>query len=81
MVSPDQILLNPLTADVPSNSGVLYALAEALARRATPKNIDSVLTYAKRMPAEYAQALVSSATRLTPALCNTHEFIKWASAA
>jgi hypothetical protein len=80
MVSPDQILLNPLTADVPTNSGILYALAEALARRATIKNIDSVLTYAKRMPREYAAALVSSATRLTPALCNTHEFIAWASA-
>lgn len=80
MVSPDQILLNPLTADVPSNSGVLYALAEALARRATAKSFDSVLTYAKRMPAEYAQALVSSATRLTPALTNTHEFIAWVSA-
>jgi len=80
MVSPDQILLNPLSADVPKNSGVLYALAEALARRATVKNIDAVLTYAKRMPNEYGQSLVSSATRLTPALCSTHEFIAWASA-
>lgn len=80
MVSPDAILMNPLNADVPSNSGILYALAEALARRATAKNIDAVLTYARRMPPEYQQALVSSATRLTPALCNTHEFIAWASA-
>ncbi len=80
MVSPDAVILNPLTADVPTNASILYALAEALARRATLKNIDAVLTYAKRMPSEYAQALVSSATRLTPALCNTHEFIGWASA-
>lgn len=80
MVLPDAILLNPLAADVPTNPSILYALAEALARRASAKNIDSVLTYAKRMPQEYAQALVSSATRLTPTLCNTHEFIAWASA-
>lgn len=79
MVSPDQVLLNPTGADVPSNSGILYALSEALARRATPKNIDAVLTYAARMPPEYQQALMSSATRLTPALCNTAEFIGWAS--
>lgn len=80
MVSPDQILLNPLTADVPTNTGTLYALAEALARRATPKTVDAVLTYARRMPKEFAQALVSSATKLDPALCSTHEFIAWASA-
>lgn len=79
MVSPDQILLNPTGADVPANSGILYALSEALARRATPKNFDAVLTYAARMPSEYQQALMSSATRLTPALCNTAEFIGWAS--
>ncbi len=78
MVSPDQILINPLADDVPTNSGILYALAEALARRASVKNFDAVMTYAKRMPSEYAAALVSSATRLTPALCQTHEFIKWA---
>lgn len=80
MVSPDQILLNPTSADVPTNAAILYALAEALARRATTKNIDSVLVYGRRMPAEYTQAMISSATKLQPALCNTREFIAWASA-
>lgn len=79
MVSPDQILLNPLKADVPTNAGVLYALAQALARRSTVKNFDAVLAYANRMPSEYAQALVADATQLTPALCNTPEFIRYAS--
>ena len=79
MVSPDQILQNPTKAEVPKNSGVLYALAEALARRATLKNFDCVMTYAERMPPEYRQALVSSATQVTPELCNTPEFIRYAS--
>ncbi len=79
MVSPDAILLNPLKAEVPTNAAVLYALSEALARRSSAKNFDAVLTYAKRMPREYAACLVSSATRITPTLCNTHEFIRWAS--
>ena len=79
MVSPDQILLNPTKAEVPTNAGVLYALAEALARRATVKTIDAVMTYAKRMPMEYAQALVASATGINPEICNTPEFIRWAS--
>lgn len=79
MVSPDQILQNPTKAEVPKNSGVLYALAEALARRATLKTFDAVMTYAGRMPPEYRQALVSSATQITPELCNTPEFIRYAS--
>lgn len=80
MVSPDQILANPNAAEVPTNASILYALAEALARRATPKNFDAVMTYAKRMPSEYGQCLVSSATLRDKALCNTHEFIAWANA-
>lgn len=79
MVSPDQILQNPLKTDVPVNSGVLYALAEALARRSTLKNFDAVMSYAERMPPEYRQCLVSSATQITPELCNTPEFIRYAS--
>ena len=80
MVSPDQIMLNPHTADVPSNGSILYALAIALARRATPKTMGAVMAYAARMPKEYAQALVSHASQLTPAVCHTPEFIQWASA-
>jgi hypothetical protein len=80
MVSPDAILLNPNNSDVPSNPSVLYALSEALARRSTPKNFGAVMAYAGRMPKEYAQALVSSATTLCKALIHTPEFIQWASA-
>lgn len=77
MVSPDQILLNPTGAPIPANSSILYALAEALARRATIKNWSAVMTYIKRIRKEYAQCCISSATRLTPALCNTPETIQW----
>lgn len=79
MVSPDEVLKHPKTAQVPDNVGTLYALAEALARRASVVNIAAVLAYARRMPSEYAAALVSSMTKITPELCNTAEFIKWAS--
>lgn len=79
MVSPDQIMLNPLTADVPVKPAILYALSEALARRCTPKTIGAVMAYAGRMPKEYAQCLVSSAARLDPGNCQTAEFIRWAS--
>jgi len=79
MVSPDDVIANPKKADVPHDVCILYALAEALARRATVANIAAVLTYARRIPQEYAACLVSSMTRATPALCNTREYIQWAS--
>lgn len=79
MISPDAVIHNPLTVAVPENAGVLYALAEALARRASAANFDRVLAFAGRMPREYAQCLVSSATRITPALCNTADYIRWCS--
>lgn len=78
MVTPDMILLNPTGAEVPENVGTLYALAEALARRANDKNLDRVLTYAKRMPSEYAQCLVSSMIRIDKTLASTPEFTRWA---
>lgn len=77
MISPDAILANPTGAEVPENVGTLYALAEALARRATAKNLDRVLVYAKRMPAEYAACLIASALRITPELAGTAEYTRW----
>lgn len=44
------ILLNPDTADVPSEPSVQYALATALANKSTAKNFDRVLRYSDRMP-------------------------------
>lgn len=79
-VSPDAILANPTTAKVPTNPSATYALAEALARRATVANFDKVMTYAKRLPKEYAQCLVSAAVRNNEALQHTAEFIAWSTA-
>ena len=78
MVSPDEILKDPKRAEVPTNAAVLYALAEALARRATTATWAAVMTYAKRMPKEYAQCMISSAVLVMPGLCNTAEYIDWA---
>lgn len=79
MPSPDAILMNPGTAEVPSNPSILYALACALARRADGTNWGRVMTYCNRMPAIYQAALVKDASARVPALCNSPEFITWAS--
>jgi hypothetical protein len=78
MISPDVVLANPRKWEVPKNAGVLYALAEALARRSKPENWETVLLASERMPREYAQCLVSSAVRINTALSQTHAYIAWA---
>jgi hypothetical protein len=76
--NPDVILMNPDTHEVPTEASVRYALASALAYRATVDNFDAVMTYARRMPAEFAVLTVLDAIRKTPDLQNTKAFTAWA---
>lgn len=48
---PDYILMNPDSADLPSNDepGICYAVALALSYRATAKNFGAIAVYAERM--------------------------------
>lgn len=78
--NPDAILLNPKTADVPSDPATLYALSGAIAERATENNFDRVTTYAERMPPEFSVLAISYAARKNPDLSNTQAFTKWAMA-
>lgn len=76
--NPDSILLNPGTANVPTDPATLYALAGALANRATESNFDRVVTYCERMPPDFSVLSVSYACRRDPDLANTGAFTKWA---
>jgi hypothetical protein len=75
--NPDNILLNPTTAAVPTDPATLYALSGAIAERATEGNFERVCTYAERMPAEFSVLTVSYAARKKPELANTQAFTKW----
>jgi hypothetical protein len=75
--NPDAILLNPTSGEVPSDPATLYALAGAIAQRATESNMERVCTYAERMPAEFSVLTVSYACRRNPDLANTQAFVKW----
>jgi len=78
--NPDAILLNPTTADVPTDPATLYALSGALAERATENNFDRVVTYTERMPPEFSVLAISYASRKNPDLTSTQAFTKWAMA-
>jgi hypothetical protein len=77
--SLDGILTNPQTAAVPEDPATLFAVAGGLARRASDKNFDRVMTYANRIPKEWQTYLVKDAVRRDSSLDQTAAFIKWAS--
>jgi len=76
--NPDNIILNPTTAEVPTDPATLYALSGAIAERATENNFERVCTYAKRMPPEFSVLSVSYAARKKPELASTQAFTNWA---
>jgi hypothetical protein len=75
----DQIILNPGKAPLPAEPDIRYALTYALGKRANEQNLQSICTYLKRMPIEYATACLKDATERDPELCNTKPFLQWSS--
>lgn len=78
--SPDSILLNPDSAPVPDDPATLYALAGALARKATEGNLGRLIRYLERLPVEFNVVSIKDAVGRKPALQNTRDFIEWCSA-
>lgn len=77
--NPDAVLMDPEGSEVPDESSVRYAIAGALAHRATPDNFDAVLTYMRRLPPEFCVMTILDAKRKNPEVMNTKGFIDWAS--
>jgi len=73
----DAILLNPATAQLPSQPATMFAVAAALARRATVQNFARVLEYVGRMQQEYGVYAVKDAVRRDQTLTATPEFTRW----
>jgi hypothetical protein len=77
--SVDAVLLDPAKAQVPDEPSVRFALAGALARRATDTNFDRVITYTERLGEEISAFTVKDAVARDSTLQHTAPFIKWAS--
>lgn len=74
----DVVLMNPGKAPVPTEPATLYALATGLAAKATEDNMDRVVKYALRLPAEFQVLLVKDAAVRDPQLATTKAFNQWA---
>lgn len=74
----DALLMAPDKTEVPEAPATLYALATGLATKATPDNLERVVKYALRMPAEFQVLLMKDAIVRNSALTNTKAFNEWA---
>lgn len=74
----DALLMSPKTAKVPTEPATLYALATGLAAKSTVDNIERVVQYALRMPAEFQVLLMKDAIVRDNKLTNTKPFNEWA---
>lgn len=77
--SPDAIIVNPKSVEVPKDPATLYALCGALAHRAAPDNFGRIMQFVSRIPQEFQVLFVRDALKKTPAIQTSSEFIKWAS--
>lgn len=77
---PDQLLLNPDTAAIPTEPASLYALTGALAARSTKKTFAAIATYATRMleggHAEFGVLLIKDAYLHDKTVYSTPAFTK-----
>lgn len=73
----DALLMNPSKAPVPEEPAVLYALATGLAAKATLDNMDRVVQYTLRMPAEFQVLLMKDAATRDETVCNARSFNEW----
>ena len=54
----DELIAQPMAADVPSDPAVLYAICAAVASRVNEKNVGSVIKYLNRLPQQEFSAFV-----------------------
>lgn len=78
MVDPQEILIDPQGAPVPDKASAQYAIATALASRATPDNMDAVVTYFDRLPPSMSVLGVKDVQRKDRKCTKTKAFQTWA---
>ena len=78
MPNIDALLLNPKGAIVPTDPATLFAVTAALAQRAEKGNFDSIVTYAGRIPDEYAMRCIKDSVKRKPEVQMTKAFNQFA---
>lgn len=78
MVDPAEILADPTNAPLPEKTSAQIAVSTALAAKATPNNMDAVVTYFERMPPSMSMFGIKDVQRRDRSCCKTQAYLKWA---
>ena len=76
--NPDVVLMNPKTAEVPTDPATLYALCGALSVRASEANFERMVQYCGRMKPEFQVLAIRDSVKRTPELAQLQAFTQWA---
>jgi hypothetical protein len=76
--NPDAVLMNPKTAEIPTDPATLYALCGALSVRASEANFDRMIQYCSRMKPEFQVLAIRDSVKRTPELTQMQAFTQWA---
>lgn len=79
MPDVDKIIAKPTKGTVPKEASVLYALAGALASRATKENLGSIITYVRRLSPEFMVMCLKDTLSQRPELVKAPAFVELAS--
>ncbi len=72
------VVARPMDVPVFTDQSTAYAVAMYLARKATPENLDKLMTYLGRYPdIEIVAAFISDGGKRNPAIKETTTYIKW----
>jgi len=74
----DAVLAAPHAAPVPSDPAAVYAICEALARKAARDTMPALAGYASRLPVEFGVLLMRDALRRDRSVAATDAFANWA---
>ena len=75
--SIDAIMLDPDRAQLVTTPQTMYAVASALARRATDRTFGQIVKYLNRLPVEFNVLCVKDAVIRCTAIQSTREFTNW----
>lgn len=77
---PEVIIKDPESAEIPEEPATLYALCEALAKKAGDNTADSIIAYASRLPSEFGVLLVRDSVKTHRGVAESPAFSRWATA-
>jgi len=73
----ENLIANPDKTAVPTEPSLLFAICGALIQKADMRNIEMIMKYMAKMPAEFQVLFLKDTIKKKPALAETTAFLNW----